>query len=151
MVGTGITATFSMHFAAVLSHARWPAVNCNNLYEAQLVKPAIRVEHGSAKIPEAPGLGVDLDEDAVARHRIEPLAQRREPPTDILLAIRFPSGATIYYVSARHYRADFLAGKMPVFAAGVYMEEIPNNGSREWKDLNARAQEGAVHVGGRPL
>ena len=151
MVGTGITATFSMHFAAVLSHARWPAVNCNNLYEEQLVKPAIRVENGSAKIPEAPGLGVDLDEDAVERHRIEPLTKRRNPPTDILLAIRFPSGATSYYVSARQYRADFLAGKLPVFATGVYMEQVPNNGSGEWKDLNRRAQQAGVHVGGRPI
>ena len=115
------------------------------------MKPAIRVENGSAKIPEAPGLGVNLDEDAVERHRIEPLTKRREPRTDILLAIRFPSGATSYYVGARQYRADFLAGKLPVFAAGVYMEQIPNNGSREWKDLNARAQEGGVHLGERPL
>ena len=51
----------------------------------------------------------------------------------------------------RLYRAEFLAGKLPVFAKGVYMEQIPNNGSREWKDLNARAQEGGVHLGGRPL
>jgi hypothetical protein len=97
-------------------------------------------------------MGVDLDEDAVERYRIEPLKQSREPPTDILLAIRFPSGATVYYISATRYRADFLAGKLPVFAKGVYMEQVDNNGSAEWRDIHARVmKEGSVHSGGRPL
>jgi len=152
LVGTGITATWAMHLAAVLSHARWPSINCNNLYEEGLVTPGVKVENGSAKIPEAPGMGVDLDEDAVERYRIEPLKERRVPPTDILLAIRFPSGATSYYISAQRYRADFLAGKLPVFATGVYMEQVDNNGSSEWRDLHARVlKDGSVHSGGRPL
>ena len=141
-----------MHLAAVLTHARWPSINCNNLYEAGLVTPGIQVENGSARIPDGPGLGVELDEDAVERYRIEPLTKRREPPTDILLAIRWPSGGTTYYVSARLYRADFLAGKLPVFARGVYMEQIPDDGSRDWKDLNARAlRNSSVHTAGRPI
>ena len=152
LVGTGITATWAMHLAAVLTHARWPSINCNNLYEAGLVTPGIKVENGSARIPDGPGLGVELDEDAVERYRIEPLTKRRVPPTDILLAIRWPSGGTTYYVSARLYRADFLAGKLPVFARGVYMEQIPDDGSRDWKDLNARAlRNGSVHTAGRPI
>jgi L-alanine-DL-glutamate epimerase-like enolase superfamily enzyme len=152
LVGTGITATWAMHLAAVLTHARWPSINCNNLYEAGLVTPGIQVENGSARIPDGPGLGVELDEDAVERYRIEPLTKRREPPTDILLAIRWPSGGTTYYVSARLYRADFLAGKLPVFARGVYMEQIPDDGSRDWKDLNARAlRNSSVHTAGRPI
>lgn len=152
LVGTGITATWAMHLAAVLTHARWPSINCNNLYEAGLVTPGIQVENGSARIPDGPGLGVELDEDAVERYRIEPLTERRVPPTDILLAIRWPSGGTTYYVSARLYRADFLAGKLPVFARGVYMEQIPDDGSRDWKDLNARAlRNGSIHTAGRPI
>lgn len=152
LVGTEITATWAMHLSAVLTHATWPAISCSNLYEVGLVKPRVELSNGTAKIPEGPGMGVDLDEDAVERYRIEPLKQPRQPPTDILLAIRFPTGATVYYVSARRYRADFLAGKLPVFAKGVYMEQVDNNGSAEWKDLNARAlRDGSVHSAGRPL
>ncbi|MBK9168160.1 MAG: mandelate racemase/muconate lactonizing enzyme family protein [Bryobacterales bacterium] len=151
LVGTGITATWGMHLAAVLTHARWPAINCNHLFENELIKPAIKVENGTAAIPEGPGLGVELDEDAVARYRIEPLKSPRNPPRNILLSIRYPSGATGYYVSAAEYRADFLAGKLPVFPAGIYLEEIPNNGSAEWKELHARALKGGFQVGGRPL
>ena len=151
LVGTGITATWGMHLAAVLTHCRWPAINCNHLFEHELIEPAIRVENGTAAIPEGPGLGVELDEDAVARYRIEPLKNPRNPPANILLSIRFPSGATSYYVSAAEYRADFLAGKLPVFPAGIYLEEIPNNGSAAWKELHARAVKGGFQVGGRPL
>jgi hypothetical protein len=101
---------------------------------------------------DGPGMGVELNEDAVERYRIEPLKQPRQNPTDVLYAIRFPSGATIYYVSATLYRAEFLEGKMPVFAKGVYLEQVDNNGSAEWRDIHARAmKEGSVHSGGRPL
>jgi len=152
LVGTGITATWAMHLAAVLTHARWPSINCNNLYEEGLVTPGVKLSNGTAPIPDAPGMGVDLDKDAVERYRIEPLNQRREPPKDVLYAIRFPSGATAYYNSARLYRADFLAGKMPVFAKGVYMEQVDNNGSADWREIHARVvKDGSVHSGGRPL
>ena len=151
LVGTGITATWGMHLAAVLSHARWPAINCNHLYEHELITPGITVSNGTAPIPDGPGLGVDLDEDAVERYRIEPLKQERQPPKDILLSIRFPSGATAYYVSAAEYRADFLEGRLPVFAKGVYMEEIPNDGGRAWKELHDRALQKGFQVAGRPL
>ncbi|MBA2305613.1 MAG: hypothetical protein H0W08_23680 [Acidobacteria bacterium] len=41
-------------------------------------------------------------------------------------------------------------GKLPVFARGVSMEEVTDDGSSEWKDLHSRAQQGGVHVGARP-
>jgi galactonate dehydratase len=38
----------------------------------RLVKEPLAVEHGHVRVPTAPGLGVELDEEAVARYRIEP-------------------------------------------------------------------------------
>ena len=111
----------------------------------QLIKPAIKVENGVAPIPEEPGLGVALDEDAVARFRIEPLKQEPYPAPNLLIAIRWPSGATSYYAHARQYRDEFLAGRLPLFPKGVYLERVPDNGTREWKDLQARAARGGVH------
>ena len=151
LVGTGITATFALHCAAVLSHARWPAVNCHQLYTHQMIRPAIKVENGTAPVPELPGLGVALDEDAVERFRVEPLKREPYPAPNLLLAIRWPSGATSYYAHARQYWDDFLSGRLPLFPKGVYLERIPDNGSRDWKDLQARAAKGGVHNGGRLL
>ena len=150
-VGTGITGTFSLHFGAVLSHARWPAVNCHQLYTKHMVTPGIKVENGTAAVPEGPGMGVDLDEDAVERFRVEPLKKNPYPYPGQLLAIRWPSGATSYYTHMRQYFDAFRAGKLPVFPRGVYLESIPDNGSGEWKELQARAGKKAVHSAGRPM
>ena len=151
LVGTGVTATWALHLGAVLSHARWPAVNCHQLYTHQMIRPAMKVENGAAAVPEAPGLGVELDEEAVARFRIEPLKQEPYPAPNLLIAIRWPSGATSYYAHARQYRDDFLGGRLPLFPKGVYLERITDDGSKEWKGLQARAAGGGVHTGGRPL
>jgi L-alanine-DL-glutamate epimerase-like enolase superfamily enzyme len=151
LVGTGITSTFAMHCAAVLTHARWPSVNCHQLYTHHMVKPAIKVENGTAAIPEAPGLGVELDEEAVERFRIEPLKAEPYPTPNMLIAIRWPSGATSYYAHARQYWDDFLGGRLPIFPRGVYLERVPDNGSSEWKQLQARARKGGVHTGNRPI
>ncbi|MCW5978103.1 MAG: mandelate racemase/muconate lactonizing enzyme family protein [Bryobacteraceae bacterium] len=151
LVGTGITAAFALHFGAALSHARWPSVNCHQLFTHPMIRPELRVENGTAAVPEAPGLGVTLDEDAVERLRIQPLSREPYPAPNLLIAIRWPSGATSYYAHARQYWDDFLGGRLPLFPEGVYLERIADNGSREWKELQARAAQSPVHTGGRPL
>jgi L-alanine-DL-glutamate epimerase-like enolase superfamily enzyme len=149
LTGNGLTAVWAMHLAAVLTHAQWPAINLNHMFVSDLVKPGIVVENGTAQIPNTPGLGYDLDEDAVAKYRIQEFPKRPQP--NKLYAIRWPSGAASYYRNADEFRSDFMAGKLPVFPRGVYMEEVPDNGSKDWKDMNARAQNGGVHLGTRPL
>ena len=153
LTGTGLTAAWAMHLAAVLTHARWPAITLHHLYQHNMVDREIRLENGTAKIPEESGLGYELNEDAVERYRVEqPPPEASEIPEKLLLAIRWPSGATSYFTDAAVFRRQFLAGHMPVFAKGVYLEQISNDGSREWRDLQARAhREAGVHSGGRPM
>ena len=114
-----------------------------------MIRPAIKVENGTAAIPDAPGLGVEIDEDAVERYRVE------EPPQlssdGHLMVLRWPSGATSYYAREEMYKADFIAGRLPPFVTGIHVEEVPNDGSMEWRDLQARAAKAGVHVGGRPM
>jgi len=150
LVGTGITAMFSMHFASVLTHARWPQVDCHRIYTHQMIKPAIKVENGSAVVPDAPGLGVELDEDTVARFRIQPTL-KQYPAPGLLLSIRWPSGATSYYAHAGQYWDDVRNRRFPLFLRHVYLEQIVDNGSKEWKELQVRAQKGGFMVSGRPL
>ncbi len=149
LTGSGVTAAWALHLAAVLTHARWPAINLNHMFVSDMVKPVIKLANGSAKIPDTPGLGYELDEDALEKYRIDRFPDRPRP--NKLYAIRWPSGATSYYRNADEFRAEFVAGKLPVFARGVYMEEVIDNGGRQWKDLHAKVQSGGVHMGGRPL
>jgi L-alanine-DL-glutamate epimerase-like enolase superfamily enzyme len=146
LVGTGLTAAFSLHHAAVLSHARWPAVSCNNLYEHEMLIRRLPVENGTVAIPEAPGLGVDVDWNAVERYRLEAMPPKPYPYPGLLLAIRFPTGTTVYYSHGLQYWTDFENGRLPSFVPGVRLERIPDDGSREWKELQQRAQAGGVPV-----
>jgi L-alanine-DL-glutamate epimerase-like enolase superfamily enzyme len=150
-VGTGITAVFSLHCAAVLSHVKWPGTTCHQLFEHPLIRPRIEVENGSAVIPDAPGLGFELDQDALERYAIDPFDTDPYPVPGQLIAIRRPTGGTGYYAHARQYWDEFLAGRHPIFEEGAYLESIDDDESPEWKDLQRQAAQGGVHSEGCPL
>ncbi|HTE20589.1 MAG TPA: enolase C-terminal domain-like protein, partial [Armatimonadota bacterium] len=151
LVGSGITSTWSLHFGAVLTHARWPSVNCHQLYTHHMVTPPITVFNGAAQVPNAPGLGVDLDEEAVEQFRLPEMPAKPYPHPNLLIAIRFGSGATSYYTHTMQFWDDFSDGRLPVFQAGTKLELVPDNGTTEWRELQARAQVGGVHCAGREL
>ena len=94
LVGTGITAAFSLHFGAVTSHSIWPAVNCHQLYLHQLLKEPITVQNGVAFIPQSPGLGFELDWDAIEQYRIE--KPKRRPDPRRIVEVLWKDGKRIY-------------------------------------------------------
>jgi galactonate dehydratase len=63
----------SAHAAAALPNVRfleyaWGEVT----WRAELVTPAEQIRDGHYLLPDAPGLGIGLDESTVAAHRVEP-------------------------------------------------------------------------------
>jgi hypothetical protein len=140
LVGTGITATWAVHLAAVSSHARWPAVCCHNLYEHDLLKQPFTVQGGLTQVPEAPGLGVDIDWDMVEKFRIDPIA-KPYPYPDLLMRLSWPSGNEDYYTHGLQYWDEFIGGRRPVFSPGVSLEIVPNDGSAEWRGLFEEANK----------
>jgi galactonate dehydratase len=144
IVGTKIAAAFGLHLGAVLENARWPAVNCHQLYERDCIKTPIGVSNGLARIPEGPGLGIELDPGAIDLFRTPP-KEKPYPFPELLIAIRWPAGSTTFYNHAAQYWADWLGGRLPFFPRGIYLEHIPNDGSPAWRYLYEQAQKGAVH------
>ncbi|MBP85828.1 MAG: enolase [Planctomycetaceae bacterium] len=132
LVGTDITAAWALHFAAVSTHARWPAVNCHNLYRHQLLEDPLKVEGGLCKIPEAPGLGFDVDWEAVEMFQIEPIS-KPYPHPDTLIQVVWPTGEVDDYTHGLQYWDEFIGGRRPVASPGVRMEIVPNDGSDEWR------------------
>jgi galactonate dehydratase len=145
LVGTGITAAWSLHFGAVLSHATWPAVNCHQLYQHQLLKTPIRVKKGFAAIPSGPGLGYELDQEAVARYRVPKPAQRPDPPR--LIETTWKDGRTMYTAntgSVNFMLKPGMVGKIPYYERGVQTRLLPNDGSARWKKLYQASRQGPV-------
>ena len=150
-VGTGITAAFSLHCAAVSSHAKWSGTTCHQLFEHPMIRPGIEVENGLAAIPDAPGLGVELDQDAMERFSVDPFDEEPYPVAGQLIAIRWPQRGTSYYAHTRQYWNEFLERRHPIFEDGVSLEAVEDDGSPEWKRLQRRAAKGGVHSDGRPF
>ena len=71
IVGLGITTSYVMHLAAVMRNATMPSITLNALRAFDIVTPStIPLVDGYATIPDKPGLGVELDEDALDNCRV---------------------------------------------------------------------------------
>ena len=146
-VGTGITAAFSLHLGAVLSHATWPAVNCHQLFTHQMLTEPILVKEGFAKVPDTPGLGYDLDKEAIEKFRVEKPARRPEPAR--LIETAWPDGRKMYIANTG--QVNFMLthgqrGKIPYYVPGAMTRLVPNDGSPRWKDLYEKSRREPVLV-----
>lgn len=148
LVGTGITAAFSLHFGAVTSHSTWPAVNCHQLYTHQLLKRPITLEEGFAAIRNGPGLGYEIDWDAVGRFQIDKPEQRPDPPR--IVEVSWRDGKKMYF---NHLGGvNFVLspamkpGNVPYYERGVTTRLLTDDGTTEWRDLYERSRNGPLTV-----
>jgi L-alanine-DL-glutamate epimerase-like enolase superfamily enzyme len=70
IVGTGIVTAWVAHLGAVIPNATQPAVTLHDLRVDDLIHEPLAVHDGTLPVPERPGLGVELDEDALERYRV---------------------------------------------------------------------------------
>jgi len=65
-----ILLSATLHVIATLAHAEYIEFNVtDNPLRTQLLKRPLRVENGALRVPDEPGLGVELNEETVARYR----------------------------------------------------------------------------------
>jgi len=141
LVGTGITSAWTAHLGAVLRYAQWPAITCLNTYADDLIVSPLRIERGYVRVPEAPGLGVDVDEDALVRLRRANIEPKSVPRA--IYTIRWADGRTLESVEVRPvglggYEKEFWDGSHPIFEPGVELTAAEDDGSPEFE---ARYQE----------
>jgi L-alanine-DL-glutamate epimerase-like enolase superfamily enzyme len=144
-VGSGLTAAFSMHLMSVLTHATWPSVSCHQLYKEDLLSTPIEVVEGFARIPDGPGLGVEIDEGALERLRLEQPYAGYNP--ERLIEVLWPNGARFYYSSGNQLWKDAQKGNMPVFIKDVTTRVVPDDGAARWRELHTQALESPVREG----
>jgi galactonate dehydratase len=135
MVGTGITTAYTMHLGAILTHAQLPAITCHELWEHHLLVDRLEVSGGMISVPELPGLGVEVDESALAYYRVEPgtptLTQEYKQRQHTC-RVHIPDdqgGETVHDFNGESiYYPTFSEGKYPGFVPGVWMEVIDTSG-----------------------
>ena len=134
MVGSGITTAYAVHIGAVLTHARLPAITTHELWEHDLLKQRLEVENGTIAVLECAGLGIEVDESALERYRVEPIAPS---PQDLfrsqrrICRVHIPNGdggETLHdFTSESVYSPAFSEGKYPGFVRGVWLEIIEDD------------------------
>jgi galactonate dehydratase len=148
LVGAGLTAAFSLHFGGALKQARWPAVNCHQLFEQDLLMQPITLDKGFATVPDDPGIGYKINRDLVEKLKVERPASRPEP--ERLIETTWPDGQTMY--TANDGTINFMLNaaneeRYPFYKAGADTKLIPNDGTEHWRKLYARARaEGPIEV-----
>lgn len=144
LVGTGITAAFSVHCGGAFAQAAWPAIDCHQVYEHDLLVDSLPVADGYTPVPDEPGLGYEVDMDAVERFRCEKPDERPNPPR--LVESDWADGPTVYCAEGQ---VNFMIRRardeeMPYFERGVETRLVPDDDSEAWQDLHDRAAEGPV-------
>ena len=142
LVGVGLVTALSAHLGAVLPMAQWPAISCLNNYTDDLLAQPLTITGGFVRVPQSPGLGIEIDEAALARHAMQPPYEIRYPAQ--LLTVVWPGGRAVHYADMSQCWGDFLAGNQPVQERGARLRVSPDDGSREWADLYARATRAPV-------
>src|SRR5262249_17601344 len=101
----------------------------------------LEVRSGYISVPEKPGLGVELDEGALQRLRVdEPRAIR---PWD-MVRVAWPDGRQVYFADKSQCQADFLKGNQPLFVRGVRLELLKDDGSAAFARRREAVQQGPV-------
>ncbi len=79
---------------------------------------------------------------ALARYRMPPLP--RLPKPRLLLSVVWPSGLVRHYADIHRVWNGAFQGSIPAQARGVRMQVTPDDGTPEWAELYARAQDAPV-------
>ena len=145
MVGTGLVTALCAHLGAVLPNAQWPAITCLNNYTNDLLVEPLTIKGGYLKVPDGPGLGVTVDEEALERYRMAPPYVL--PEDKWILSVVWPGGRMAHFANMQQCWRDFLAGNHPVQVRGVRMDVRRDDGSKEWRDLHARVTRAPVWEG----
>lgn len=134
-VGTGITAAFACQLGAVMPTATLPGVTASHSYIDDLITIAHPIQRGFMKVPNGPGLGVELDETAIQRYRDTPAPQWKR----YFSVVKLPGNLTHYYRNLQQAERLMKQGVDEAFAAGIRLEEYEDDGSVEfdqrWKKL----------------
>lgn len=139
LVGTELTAAFCVELGAVLRADAWPAVTCHQLYDASPLATPLTVEEGTADVSDAPGLGVELDRDAVNRYAVKAPDEQPTPPR--LVEVDWPDGRTQYFASGHQLRSYTQEWSVPLYERGVEARLVPDDRSERWQSLYERALE----------
>lgn len=148
LVGTGVTTAWAAHLGAVLPQAKWPAITCMNIWRHQLIKPGHQVRGGFYRVPENPGLGVEIDQAALKRYTVTYTTV--DTPRHLYRHVRASGETTYYACSKQDLHHVYPSDAQPISEKGSYLEVVPDDGSKAFKDRYQAALVASVRETRKP-
>jgi len=146
LVGTGITTAWAAHWGATLPQARWPAITCMNIWESQLLTTPLTVQGGFLQVPQGPGLGVTIDEEAINRYRVD--YDFVELPRHLYQYQR-AGGETRYYACTKEeLQWAYPGDAQPICEAGSSLTVLADDGGEEFHSFYTAVQQGQTYTRG---
>jgi L-alanine-DL-glutamate epimerase-like enolase superfamily enzyme len=93
IVGLGLTQAFIGHLGSVVHGRLLPSITCRNTFQESLLTRELTPINGDLTVPDAPGLGVEVDRDRLGALACEPTLVTATP--DRLLTVSWPDGRTV--------------------------------------------------------
>ena len=118
---------FALHMAAVLPSASGHSIHLDDQYEEDYTTTRIPVTEGFSPVPSAPGLGFEVDEDALAR-----MAAREAPAIPRHVGVLTLPGGTKVYTSSIP-SAQEITGREEGSIRGLSCELWQDDGSDEFE------------------
>ena len=140
LVGTGITTTWAAHLGAVSSQAKWPAITCMNIWHSQLLKEDIELRGGFYRVPEKPGLGLEIDHKAIKKYKVD--YSWIDTPRHVYRYARASGEVTYFGSSKQDLHSTYPGAAMPVCEAGSTLDPVKDDGSKIFKEIHAAVQNG---------
>ena len=140
LVGTGITTTWAAHLGAVCPQAKWPAITCMNIWNTQLLAEPIKLRGGYYRVPETPGLGLEIEPKAIDKYQVD--YSWVDPPRHVYRYARASGEVTYYGSSKQSLHNDYPRDAMPICEPGSECVPVEDDGSRAFAQIYDAVQDG---------
>ncbi len=141
LTGGTLMKAMTLHMAAVLPTATGHSINLDDQYEEDITTERIPVVEGFSPVPERPGLGYEVDEEALAR-----VAQNTpmEPPRTVGI-LHLPNGHRIH--TPRNPHPQYYTGREEGAIRGINFEKWEDDGTPEFEQAYQQMKEDAEAKG----
>jgi L-alanine-DL-glutamate epimerase-like enolase superfamily enzyme len=132
--GGTLGKAMALHMSCVLPTATGHNINLDDQCDVDFTTKRIEVIEGSSPVPEAPGLGFEVDEEVLTRFR----NNVPRTPADFVGIVEMPGGNTLYSLGQPHITQ--ITGVEEGVTRGLDFQRWFDDGTSEWAATYARVK-----------
>lgn len=129
LTGGTLMKAMTLHLAAVLPTASGHSINLDDQYEEDITTERIPVIEGFSRVPEGPGLGIEVDEEMIKK--VAANKQNTETRPRVVGILKLPGGTTIH--TPRNPNPRIITGKEEGTIRGIDFDRWEDDGSPEFE------------------